>query len=75
MTTPSALSKVASQHLLDAQRPLLSQEGTTVRLNNWFTPSSTAISEEILHSKLHDPGFEGSPNLAEGVTGEAEPEQ
>jgi len=28
MTTPSALSKVASQHFLDAQPPLLSQEGT-----------------------------------------------
>ena len=27
MTTPSALSKVASQHFLDAQLPLLSQEG------------------------------------------------
>src|SRR5437762_11951842 len=29
MTTPSAPSKVASQHFLDAQPPLLSQEGTT----------------------------------------------
>jgi hypothetical protein len=29
MTTPSALSKVASQHFLDAQPPLLFQEGTT----------------------------------------------
>ena len=31
MTTPSALSKVASRHLLDAQPPLLSEEGTTFR--------------------------------------------
>src|SRR5262245_37544591 len=29
LTTPSALSKVASQHFLDAQPPLLYQEGTT----------------------------------------------
>ena len=29
MTTPSALSKVASHHFLDAQPPLLFQEGTT----------------------------------------------
>jgi hypothetical protein len=28
MTTPSALSEVASRHFLDAQPPLLSQEGT-----------------------------------------------
>ena len=27
LTTPSALSKVASQHFLDAQPPLLSEEG------------------------------------------------
>ena len=31
MTTPSALSKVASRHLFDAQPPLLSEEGTTFR--------------------------------------------
>ena len=29
MTTPSALSMVASQLFIDAQPPLLSQEGTT----------------------------------------------
>src|SRR5690242_1400388 len=30
MTTPSALSKVASRYFLDAQPPLLFQEGNTV---------------------------------------------
>jgi len=34
MTTPSALSKVASQHFLDAQPPLLSEEGTTAILSS-----------------------------------------
>ena len=33
-TTPSALSKVASQHFLDAQPPLLSQEGITLRCDD-----------------------------------------
>src|SRR5690348_3971837 len=32
MTTPSALSKVPSQLFLDAQPPLLSQEGTTLSI-------------------------------------------
>src|SRR5439155_14074142 len=43
MTTPSALSKVASQLFLDAQPPLLFQEGTT----SLFPPGSATIDTAI----------------------------
>ena len=53
MTTPSALSKVASQHFLDAQPPLLSQEGTNVRLvarNSQNTGTTTLRSATCPHT-------------------------
>jgi hypothetical protein len=53
ITTPSALSKEASPHFIDAQPPLLFQEGTTAvhGLRNpssstpglWFTPSNVLL--------------------------------
>ena len=51
MTTPSALSKVASQYFLDAQPPLLSQEGTTLRSIR-------------IHSHLHRPPLLQSSSVA-----------
>src|SRR5258705_11587375 len=45
MTTPSALSKVASRYFLDAQPPLLSEEGTKVRL-----PSRRARKPQAQHA-------------------------
>src|SRR5262249_30894395 len=41
LTTPSAPSKVASQLFLDAQPPLLSEEGTTVRIRKRYSPPET----------------------------------
>src|SRR5262249_55921237 len=44
MTTPSALSNVASRHFLDAQPPLLSQEGNTERLISICSPSAFLLA-------------------------------
>src|SRR4029077_11506367 len=32
-------------------------------------------SENVFHSKLHDPGIEGTSNLTEGVAGQAQSKQ
>src|SRR5437762_9634182 len=54
LTTPSALSKVASRLFLDAQPPLLSQEGTNA------APTSSALKH---HQVSHIIGLKTSSGL------------
>ena len=71
MTTPSALSTVASQHFLDAQPPLLSQEGTTFSKTRieaeTETPSGKKQSGSLLLETMQVGNLEKQPAADGGV--------
>ena len=54
LTTPSALSKVASQHFLDAQPPLLSQEGTTLIPKLKLRRNQASLGRYFVASEAND---------------------